>query len=164
MDEWKETVLGTWQLDLEKLPLLCFDVYKLPPGWSPSYYPVWIWQLTILSLENYWLCTEAYKKAARGFEMLSRRGKPLGPTILIVFLLLLTGYGYYLYNEQYSKFIESEGKLGLVRKKQLSLKSQLHGKLLLQLKVYGNIIDNDFCHFWGLYVPFVGSMSLLSRL
>jgi len=57
--------------------------------------------------------------------MLSRRGKPYGPTVLFIALLLIAGYGYYLYNEQYSKFIESKGKLVLVKKKQLSLKSQL---------------------------------------
>ena len=69
--------------------------------------------------------------------MLPRRGKPFGPTVLFVVLLLLAGYGFYLYNEQYSKFIESEGKLALTKKRQLSLKSQLHGKIGAQLKMEG---------------------------
>ena len=64
----------------------------------------------------------------KDIDMLSRRAKPFGPTVLFIALLLIAGYGYYLYNEQYSKFVESKGKLVLVKKKQLSLKSQLQGR------------------------------------
>lgn len=60
--------------------------------------------------------------------MLNRRGKSFAPTFLLLLLVLLAGYGYYLYNEQYSLCLEKEGKLGLLEKRQTSLKSQLHGK------------------------------------
>ena len=76
----------------------------------------------------------------RNIEMLSRRGKPCGPTFLFIFLLLLAGYGYYLYNEQLSKLVESEGKLGLIKKKQVSLKSQLHGKWHIN-QIYMHILS-----------------------
>ena len=59
--------------------------------------------------------------------MIGRRGKSFAPTVCIVCALVFAGYPYYLYTEHYSKNMECEGRLGILKKKQSSLISQLQG-------------------------------------
>ena len=62
--------------------------------------------------------------------MFGRRGngRSLLPTLFVVSIILIGGYGYYMYRELSGKYAETETKLASYMKRQVSLKSQLHGK------------------------------------
>ena len=58
-----------------------------------------------------------------------RRGRSCAPTVIVIIVVVLGGYGYFVYNELTTRCTDTEGKLGFFMKKQSSLKSQLQGML-----------------------------------
>ena len=63
-----------------------------------------------------------------------RRGRSCAPPIFVIVVIILGGYGYFVYNELTTRCTDTEGKLSFVMKKQSSLKSQLQGMVCLSLK------------------------------
>ena len=63
-----------------------------------------------------------------------RRGRSCAPTIIIIIVIILGGYGYFVYNELTTRCTDTEGKLSFVMKKQSSLKSQLQGMINISWK------------------------------